>query len=101
LSDRLGGGLYLGHDMWISFDLETKREFELAVFNPGASHQSRDKSPKGLDVQLKLLFNLGVGSKLALRGGNIVDTVVEGAAHRGRFRGQRNIERLDVHDLDE
>ena len=87
--------------MWISFDLETKREFKLAVFNPGAFHQSCDKSPKGLHVQLKLLFNLGVGSKFTLRGGDIVDTIVEGATHRGRFGGQRNIERLDAHDLDE
>ena len=56
---------------------------------------------QGLDVQFKLLLDLGIDSKFTLRGGDIVDTVVEGATHGGRLRGQRNIERLDAHDLDE
>ena len=87
--------------MWIPFDLEAQRELELAVFDPGSFCQPRNKTPKGSHVQFKLLLDLGIGSKFTLWGGDIVDTVVEGAAHGGRLRGQRNIERLDAHDLDE
>ena len=101
MSNGLGDCLHLGHNVWIPFDLEAERELELAVFNPGPFYQPHDKPPKGLHVQFKLLFNLGVGGEFALRGGNIVDPIVEGATHSGRLRGQRNVERFNAHDLDE
>ena len=101
MSERLGAGLHLGYNVWIPFDLEAEREFEFVVFNPGPFRQSRNQHPKGSYVQFKLLLDLGIGSKFALWGGNIVNAIVESAAHGGRLRGQRNIERLDAHDLDE
>ena len=47
------------------------------------------------------MLDLSVRGKLALRGGHIVDTVVEGTVHKGRLKGQWNIEGLDRHDPDE
>ena len=87
--------------MWIPFDLEAQRELELAVLDPGSFCQTRNRTPKELGVQFKLLLDLSNDSKFTLWGGDIVDTVVEGATHGGRLRGQWNIERLDAHDLDE
>ena len=101
LPDGLGDSLHLGHDVWIPFDLEAEGEFELAVFNPGPPSQHCNDPFKGLHVQFKLLLDLSVGSKFTLRGGYIVNTIIESATHGRRLRGQRNVERLDAHDLDE
>jgi len=49
--------------VWIPFDLEAERELELAVFDPSSFCQPRNKTTKGLDVQFKLLLDLGIGSK--------------------------------------
>ena len=57
--------------------------------------------PKRLHEQFKLLLDLGLSGKFAVWGGYVVNAVVEGATHGGRLRGQRDIERLDAHDLDE
>ena len=54
-----------------------------------------------LHIQFELLLDLGVGSKFALWRGHVVNAIVEGATHGGRLRRQRNIERLDAHNLDE
>jgi len=83
LSDGLGKGLHLGHNVWIPFDLEAERELKFTMFNPAPFYQSLNGPPKGFHVQFKLLFDLGIGSELALWGGDIVYAIVQGATHNG------------------